>query len=346
LLNTIKSLFSDEKMTELRLNHLDMTDDHVFPLQKIMKNHQNIENIQLEGNLITDLGAEVIAEIIANVSGTLKVVNLNFNLITAQGAWKLVRAIAVREGKSRTFNFSRIQEVEISFNRLESHNELFVKTWDFLDLASFDIRGLFDKKYIFNADPKILARTFEKLAENYENLEVKDLIFAVLKVKMEITKPANSRLPSERDQESERLIREFRNRFDESFNDDEAGICKNEKSSSKSETELKIVEIEEIFKSGNRNYSKILEKLIETGYDLNSFDIKLQETLLMFASRTGNLQLLQYLLRKAVQLDKRNVITTQTKGENAFLIACSFGNFECAEYLLSKGTNPYSSDLK
>lgn len=307
LLDSIKSLFNDEKITELRLNHLDMTDEYMSPIYKIIKNYPTIETLQLEGNLISDSGAFTISEIISNISSMLKVINLNFNLITGTGAWKIANAIAVREGKSRSFNFSKIQVVNLSFNKLASQNELYLKVWDFLDLASKDIRGLFDRKFITNAEPKIIAKTFEKLAENYENLEIKDLISAVLKIKIEVTKPVEAFELSQRELESERLVNEFKSRFIDNANISEFDLENNAKISTKLENDLKVVDIEEVLRSGNRNYSKIVDKLVENRVDLNSVDLKLQETLLMHAARTGNLQLMQFLLKRGLNVDKKNV---------------------------------------
>ena len=48
-----------------------------------------------------------------------------------------------------------------------------------------------NKKYILNADPRVLIKTFERLAESIENIETKEVILAVLKVKVENPKPVN-----------------------------------------------------------------------------------------------------------------------------------------------------------
>jgi ankyrin repeat protein len=50
-----------------------------------------------------------------------------------------------------------------------------------------------------------------------------------------------------------------------------------------------------------------IEKTIDAGLDPNEVDKNLDETLLMYASRTGNLKLAQLMVKKRAIIDQTNV---------------------------------------
>lgn len=77
---------------------------------------------------------------------------------------------------------------------------------------------------------------------------------------------------------------------------------------------------------------------------MNAVDRKLDETLLMYAARTGNLKLTELVVEKGAVVDQTNVRHTQQHGENAFIIACKHGYFDIVDFLLSKGTRVSSTD--
>ena len=61
---------------------------------------------------------------------------------------------------------------------------------------------------------------------------------------------------------------------------------------------------------------KKIEDLLEKGLDIDAIDYDFDESLLMYASRTGNLILLKFILGKNASLHLKN-----SAGETAFLIA-------------------------
>ena len=347
ILQSLKSLFAEEKPNSFKLNHAELTDEFTIPLKRILKLYPTIENLQLEGNLITDTGAQAISEAILSLPVSLKSINLNFNLITPKGAWQMIRSIADRQLHQKAQIPNRFQELSLSYNKFENYNDLFVKAWEYLDSTTSNIRSVFDKKYILQADPKILTKTFERLGESYENVEIKEVLFILLKVKIEFPNPANpfeelALLPGN----TNRVFESFQQIFPDEVKD---GVKKVESSMDKVESfqvNLKKVKISEVLAPGNSNYNKIVEGLVEKGYDLNSYDENLKETMLMYACRTGNLGLIQMLCKKKVDIELKNVRVRKENGENAFLIACKQGKFDCAEFMLSKGANPYGCDKK
>jgi ankyrin repeat protein len=87
-----------------------------------------------------------------------------------------------------------------------------------------------------------------------------------------------------------------------------------------------------------------VEKTIAAGLDVNAVDRKLDETLLMYAARTGNLKLAQLVVEKGAVVDQTNVISRQQQGENAFILACKHGYFDLVDFLLSKGSKVSATD--
>ena len=83
-----------------------------------------------------------------------------------------------------------------------------------------------------------------------------------------------------------------------------------------------------------------IEKEIHNGtLKVNSIDATTDETLLMYAARNNNLS-----LAKIMHKNLANIETVNSKGENAFLIACKHENFEIVDFLLLLGTKLESSD--
>ena len=61
---------------------------------------------------------------------------------------------------------------------------------------------------------------------------------------------------------------------------------------------------------------KAIEELLEKGLSIDDYDADYDETLLMYAARTGNLILLKFILSKNASLFLKN-----SSGETAFLVA-------------------------
>ena len=98
--------------------------------------------------------------------------------------------------------------------------------------------------------------------------------------------------------------------------------------------------ISEVLKKNKFHPLSNLEKLISQGMDINAVDEGLDENLLQYAARTGNLSLVKFLKHKGANIDDRN-----KRGENAYIIACRNGNFKIADFLLFSGSKLNSKNF-
>ena len=62
---------------------------YLSTLSNILIKCPGIEIIDLEGNSITDEGSDIIGELFRNLNSKIRKINLKFNNITAEGAWRL-----------------------------------------------------------------------------------------------------------------------------------------------------------------------------------------------------------------------------------------------------------------
>ena len=84
-----------------------------------------------------------------------------------------------------------------------------------------------------------------------------------------------------------------------------------------------------------------IEKEIQKGLNVNAIDENLDETLLMYAAHHGSLSLLKIMHKNLANLDALN-----SKGENAFLIACKHERYEIIDHLLLLGSSLESADSR
>ena len=76
------------------------------------------------------------------------------------------------------------------------------------------------------------------------------------------------------------------------------------------------IDIKKLTQSRKVSLNKV-ENFINKGLDVNAVNPDSDETLLMYASRVGNLKLVKLLHRKHADVDRKNMM-----GENAFIVAC------------------------
>jgi hypothetical protein len=343
LIQTLKSLFSDSKLNSLSLKYLELEDDFIEHLGKILRLNPTIEFLDLEGNKFTDKAAVELSEIIAYSPAKLSTVNLEFNFISPEGAWELLKGIRLREAKSKAVTNSRISQIKLSFNKFTSDNDLFAKVWDFLEENKVEARRYIDRKFLLSTTPSVVAKAFQQISENYENSDVKGVIAAVLRIQIEGIKPLTEKHSNFEEQE-EKILEHFAKTFKKTEKNDGESSEEGSEEEDESQGERKRLNIAEEFREGFKNYSRVVDKIMDEGVDVDDFDESIGETMLMFAARNNRLDFVQYLIRKGADTELINVIARQKDGENAFFIAAKAGNFEIAEFLQSKGSKPNSCD--
>lgn len=118
-------------------------------------------------------------------------------------------------------------------------------------------------------------------------------------------------------------------------------VVGNSKSLEKKQRVDIALDTSELAKFNKSSLIKYIEKMIAKGFDIEKFDKERDETLLMYAARTGNFSLVKFVLRKKASIDTKN-----SKGENAFLIAAKNGHFEIMDFLNFHGSSWNSRDHK
>ena len=86
LVEVLFNLFSEKPPKTLALRYMELDSSIVPIIAAVVKKYPTIEIIDLEGNFINDLGAMMIADMIATNDGNLNELNLKSNKITADGA--------------------------------------------------------------------------------------------------------------------------------------------------------------------------------------------------------------------------------------------------------------------
>ena len=67
------------------------------------------------------------------------------------------------------------------------------------------------------------------------------------------------------------------------------------------------IDLDYIFKAGNKNFVQVVDNLLQNNVSVNAFDDSLQETMLMYAARNKFLALAQYLIRNGADTELLNV---------------------------------------
>ena len=118
----IKTLFSKSLLNTLSLQYMNIEDMMMATLGKIIELHPSIENINLEGNNLTDEGVNNILSALCTTTGNINYINLSFNKVTIKGAWNLLRALQTRENLTNR----SIKKIVLSYNLIEE-NDLYLK---------------------------------------------------------------------------------------------------------------------------------------------------------------------------------------------------------------------------
>lgn len=303
----IKDLFSKTPSNSLSLQYMNIEDLFMPELGRILELNPHIEILDLEGNNITDKGiAEFLPSLLA-FSGNLTRINLSFNKISANGAWDLFKTLQAREnslGKS-------IKKLDLSFNIFEEF-EIYAKAWE----ATKEIRVNYPtikttKSDFINANSATLSKLFKNLCDKmFDNKEIKQLTYLLDKLEVKQDTEENTIAISIRNKKE--IYDAYKSDFDVTARQK---LLRNRIS----QLSLKRARLEDLEKPRELDINLLMaqrpafilsyiKKTLDSGLKIDTVDKKLDETLLMYACRTNNLNLCKLLVNKLANLEIRNVI--------------------------------------
>ena len=339
-MHLLKQLFSKVSATTLNLEYMNLENSFIPVLSRVIELNPQIESVSVEGNFIDDEGILLFSEFIPNCLTNLNYINFSLNKISSKGAWSLFSSLVARENNTG----KTIKKLVLSHNCFDQH-DLFFKVFEELKpiRKNYPIVKL-SKNEIKLARGTQLNKLFHLLCDKmFDNKLVKQLTVLLDKTEVE----------HKSIQDIEKLIIRNKSQVFQKFSQEQKESefkskilrlsTKHHKAKQNSENDIDITLIMAQRPTFAMSYIK---KLIKEGLKINSIDAKLDETLLMYASRTNNMNLCKLLVSKNSGISIQNVICTQSKGLNAFLIACNYNNFEIADLLMLSGAKLDSVDNK
>ena len=367
-----------DKKICISMRFLDLNDTHVPVLVEILKQCPYADTLDLEGNRITDLGVKILCQHLKSYSCRVASVLLSWNEIGEEGAWALVEAIMARdfeiENNIQLEAPQKLSKVVLSFNQLSAHTALINKTMQFLISKKKDIVSEMNitRTALMRApSAKTVGQAFKVVNEAFAEItDVKSLIAVLDRVQIEHHELTLGLLEKRKLEERFKHVQEQKARpppplprdpalpppEDPPQSDNPApdkpqpdkvkpekpkpGKPKARHAATPDLASSLTKELNIPFLLSKRPAFPLsfIEKTISAGLEVNAMDKNLDETLLMYAARTGNLKLAQLMVEKRAILDLANVRNRQSHGENAFIIACKHGNFDVVDFLLSKGS--------
>ena len=302
----IENLFSKNSSNSISLQYMNLTDSFMPTLSRIIELSPQIEVIDLEGNEISDEGISQFTHTLSTCIGNLQQINLSFNKISAKGAWELLRALQSREsshGKS-------MKCITLSYNILEEY-ELYLKAWE----ATKEIRANYPtiktkKSDFIEASSTTLDKLFRNLCDKmFDNKDVKQITYLLGKFEVKQDTEENLELLCVRNK------REIYNSFKSENNTIMQQRLLKARISRLSVKKAKLKEIEYprdlditlLMAQRPAFVLSYIRKSLEHGLKIDAIDLKLDETLLMYASRTNNLNLCKLLISKLASPEVKNV---------------------------------------
>lgn len=340
LMHLLKQLFAKVSTTTLNLDYMNLENSFIPVISRVIELNPQIESVNIEGNFIDDEGISLFSEFIPTCLSNLNYLNFSLNKISSQGAWRLFSSLVERENNTG----KTIKKINLSYNCFDQH-DIFFKVFEELK----PIRKAYPIVKLKKSDLKLargsqLNKLFHLLCDKmFDNKLVKQLTVLLDKTEVE-----HKSL-----QEIEKLLIKNKTHVFQKFSQEQKESefkskilrlsTKHHKPKHNSENDIDITLIMAQRPTFAMSYIK---KLIKEGLKINSIDPKLDETLLMYASRTNNMNLCKLLVSKNPGINIQNVISTQSKGLNAFLFACNYDNFEIADLLMLSGAKLDSVDNK
>jgi hypothetical protein len=342
-LHLLKILFSGSPAVSLNLEYMNLENSFIPVLSKILEMNPQIEMVDLEGNFFNDEGLKEFSGFLANSAGNLHTLNFSLNKITSRGAWEVLNSAILRENS----NGKNFKKIDFSYNALDE-NEVFIRAFEETKnlRKNYPIVKLKKKDFALARGPQ-LNKLFHLLCDKMFDCKlVKQL--TVLLDRTEILHKTQKELEKMMIKNKKEVFLKFSNDLNtlEKENDLKAKLVRLSTKKLKNRIEDCEIDITMIMAQRPTFALSYIKKLIKEGLKINAVDSKLDESLLMFAARTGNLNLTRLLVSKNPGIDVRNVRIKQSKGLNAFLVACNYDNFEIADLLMLSGGRLDSVDNK
>lgn len=336
---------SQEKRT-LNLRFMELDDSQVPMLVELLKQCPYAETLDLEGNFLSDSGVKVLCDYLKTLQCRVAFLNLNWNKVDLEGAWALVEAIMTRDFElenniTKTFADQplRFARISLSYNKLASHTALLKKVMDYLKTTQRDalVELKITKKALLRAAAKTVGQAFRAVNATFAELaEIKTLTAVLDRIQIEHNDYSATELESKKLEERATAVTDFHTQLQRLQSLQEAS----EKASlfasvlHNDEKDLRRKHYaERMFKpkqtlSANELAGSLtkelniplllakrpafpltfIEKTIAAGLDVNAVDKKLDETLLMYAARTGNIKMAQLVAEKGAVVDQTNVM--------------------------------------
>jgi Leucine Rich repeat len=302
--NFIENIYGRTPIKVINLQYMNLDDNMVQTIGKIIESNPSIETVNLEGNNITDKGVACFIDSISE--GNLNTLNLSFNKITPQGAWDLLKAFQKREDTIS----KGIKKIDLSYNYFEE-KELYIKVWEEIKpiRANYSIIKT-KKKDLIEARGTILKKIFKTLCDKmFDSKEIKQIMYIL--DKFEIKQGSEEEIVS--------ISLRNRNNIYDCFKTEYENV--NYKAfklrvSRLSTKKIRLRNLEEprdldimlLMAQRPAFILSYIKKLLKAGLKIDTIDKNLDETLLMYAARTNNLNLCKLLISKLADLDVKNVI--------------------------------------
>jgi len=356
VLSLLKDLFQPNcSISLLSMRFMELEDGFIPTILNISERFPTLATLDLEGNLLTDKSAYVLADFLGNGKVRITHVNLSFNSIGLDGAWKLGEAIRERDQEIAKFAVSqaavppiRIEEIRLSFNKIKNSAALYGKIWDVMKKGKEQPRGFGLRNVSPGRRGRIASTTSANVTQGGADLEEVKTLTSVLD---RIVVGSSEMTAGEEEQKAKEqrwtVVSQYQSEVMKEFEHDIDAMLKkttfftdpiekdnlvstifaNEDKTVRSKLllgrqeeakkdEQKEQHLEEDFSLKHILAQRpgfpltYIEERLSAGLDVNSVDPSCDETLLLYGSRTGNLKLVQLVLRKKADLDWKNVLAT------------------------------------
>ncbi|OMJ95511.1 hypothetical protein SteCoe_1109 [Stentor coeruleus] len=340
LFDLLKNMFGKAQIFTLNMQYMNLDDSFLPTIFRIIEMNPNIESVNLEGNYFSDEGMKNMSVWISSCNGNLNYMNLSYNKITIEGAWELLKGFQTRENLLNKIT----KKVVLSYNLLEEQ-DLFIKAFE----AIKDIRENYSIIKIKKKDFKIargpqLGRLFKILCDKmFDNKDIKQLTY--LLDKFEVQQVSEEELLKLSIRNKKEVYAQFLSNpelisHQKSFKSRIFRLSTN-KITLKDIEQPRELDINLLMAQRPGFVLSYIKKAIKAGLKIDTIDKKIDETLLMYAARTGNLNLCKLLVSKLANIHVKN-----STGNNAFLIACNHDHFDISDYLIVNGGKLESADNK
>ena len=366
VLSIVKELFLPaSSLVTLSLRFMELEDGFIPTVTRIAERLPNIQTLDLEGNLLTDKSAYALGDFLGKGKIRITVINLNFNNIGIDGAWKLAEAIRERDQEVERYAPSqqagippiKIEEIRLSFNRIKQSGALYSKIWDVMKKGKEQPRGF----GLRNASPsrknRVQTTTTSSLPQSGADLEEVKVLTSVLdRIVIENSEMTATEEEQRAKEQRWTVVAQYQSEVMKEFEHDIDSMLKkttfftdpiekdnlvstifaNEDKTVRNKLllgrqeegkkeEPKSQQIEEDFSLKHLFAQRpgfpltYIEERLNSGLDVNSIDPTTDETLLLYGARTGNLKLVQLVLRKKADIEWRNVNSySDARGKRVF----------------------------